>query len=238
MATGIPRTRSELELSYQPNGIGGITAQTQLDHVASIFVSGAELKVAYEAEANTNAYTDTEKTKLAGIEAGAKDDQSDAEIKTAYENNADTNAFTNALLTKLDGIESLAEVNNISDPDAATLTGAGAADALHSHVKKAMASFTSDTDTNTLGIKSIYRVPSHTGDVTLTISSADIATGSATSVWEFTVKDTSGNLVSNGRKINIVTEGAETIDGVATVAITADYGVVRLFSDGSNLFSQ
>lgn len=33
--------------------------------------TGAEIKVAYEAEANTNAFTDAEKTKLAGIAAGA-----------------------------------------------------------------------------------------------------------------------------------------------------------------------
>jgi hypothetical protein len=33
---------------------------------------GAALKTAYEGEANTNAYTDAEVTKLAGIEAGAK----------------------------------------------------------------------------------------------------------------------------------------------------------------------
>lgn len=34
--------------------------------------TGAEIKVAYEAEANTNAYTDTEKSKLGGISAGAE----------------------------------------------------------------------------------------------------------------------------------------------------------------------
>ena len=54
--------------------------------------TGAEIKTAYEAEAN--AYTDTKDTKLAGIEDNATADQSDAEIKTAYENNADTNVFS------------------------------------------------------------------------------------------------------------------------------------------------
>ena len=51
----------------------------------------AALKATYESNANTNAYTDAEKTKLAGISG-----LSDAEIKTAYENNADTNALTDA----------------------------------------------------------------------------------------------------------------------------------------------
>jgi hypothetical protein len=64
-----------------------------------------EIKTAYENNADTNAFTDAEQTKLTGIETSAKDDQTDAEIKTAYENNADTNAFTDAEQTKLAGIE-------------------------------------------------------------------------------------------------------------------------------------
>ena len=71
----------------------------------------AELKVAYESNANTNAFTDNEQSKLAGIEDNATADQTDAEIKTAYENNANTNAFTDADETKLDGIQAGAQVN-------------------------------------------------------------------------------------------------------------------------------
>lgn len=48
--------------------------------------TGAEIKALYEAEADTNAFTDAEKTKLAGIETAATADQSDAEIETAYNN--------------------------------------------------------------------------------------------------------------------------------------------------------
>ena len=48
--------------------------------------SGAEIKTAYEAEADTNAYTDADQAKLAGIEAAATADQTDAEIETAYNN--------------------------------------------------------------------------------------------------------------------------------------------------------
>jgi hypothetical protein len=50
-------------------------------------------------------------TKLAGIDVGAKDDQTGAEIKSAYEGEADTNAFTDADHSKLDGIAIGAEVN-------------------------------------------------------------------------------------------------------------------------------
>ena len=74
-------------------------------------LDAASIKTSYESNPNTNAFEDAEKTKLAGIEAGATADQTDAEIKTAYENNANTNAFEDAEKTKLAGIEAGAEVN-------------------------------------------------------------------------------------------------------------------------------
>ena len=49
---------------------------TKLDGIeanATIDQTGAEIKTAYEGEADTNAYTDAEKTKLAGVEAGAEE---------------------------------------------------------------------------------------------------------------------------------------------------------------------
>lgn len=49
--------------------------------------SGAEIKTAYEAEAN--AYTDTKDTKLTGIEESAKDDQSGDEIVAAIDAGTD-----------------------------------------------------------------------------------------------------------------------------------------------------
>ena len=45
--------------------------------------TGAEIKALYEAEADTNAFTDAASAKLAGIEAGATGDQTAAEILTA-----------------------------------------------------------------------------------------------------------------------------------------------------------
>ena len=71
----------------------------------------AEIKTAYENNADTNAFTDALQTKLSGIETGATADQTGAEIKTAYEGEADTNAFTDAEQTKLSGIEAGATVN-------------------------------------------------------------------------------------------------------------------------------
>ena len=87
--------------------------------------TNTEIKTAYEANSDTNAFTDAEKTKLQnldlaklqGIETGATADQSSAEIKTAYEANSDTNAFTDAEKTKLAGISASA--------GATTFTGIG-----------------------------------------------------------------------------------------------------------------
>ncbi len=68
--------------------------------------TSASIKTKYESNANTNTFTDSEQSKLSGIESNATADQTDAEIKTAYENNSDTNAFTDAEQTKLSGVES------------------------------------------------------------------------------------------------------------------------------------
>ena len=77
------------------NKLSGIEAGATADQ------TDAEIKTAYENNANTNAFTDAAVTKLAGIETGATADQTDAEIKTAYENNANTNAYTDAEQTKV-----------------------------------------------------------------------------------------------------------------------------------------
>lgn len=64
---------------------------------------------------------------------------------------------------------------------------------------------------------------------TITIQTADIVVGRL-----FIIKDESGAAGTNN--ITIATQGAETIDGAASVAITANFGAARLYSDGSNLF--
>ena len=63
--------------------------------------TGAEIKAAYEAEADTNAFTDAEKTVVGNTSGINSGDQTGADIKTAYEAEADTNALTDALLAKL-----------------------------------------------------------------------------------------------------------------------------------------
>lgn len=102
---------------------------------------------------------------------------------------------------------------------------------------KGASGFTASTGTAALGLKEIYYCTVIAADIVFEIASADIALGSTTRALTFTIKDTSGDLVSTGFKITITTEGAETIDGQSSIDIIADYGAVKLFSDGLNLFS-
>jgi hypothetical protein len=64
--------------------------------------TGAEIKAAYEGEADTNAFTDALLSKLNGIEAAATADQTGAEIKALYEAEADTNALTDERAARVD----------------------------------------------------------------------------------------------------------------------------------------
>tara|TARA_Y100000004_G_scaffold182642_1_gene229614 strand:- start:500 stop:3751 length:3252 start_codon:yes stop_codon:yes gene_type:complete len=81
---------------------------TKLDSIetgATADQTNAEIKTAYEANADTNAFQDAEKTKLAGIESGATADQTAAEIRAAVEAASDSNVFTDADHSKLNAIE-------------------------------------------------------------------------------------------------------------------------------------
>jgi hypothetical protein len=105
----------------------GIHSFAELEASIGNAKTAADVKTAYESNANTNEFSDSERTKLLGIEAGAEVNPTDAEIKTAYENNANTNAFTDAEQSKLSGISSGAEVNAVDSVN--TQTGAVVLDA-------------------------------------------------------------------------------------------------------------
>ena len=117
-AGGIPIARSDLAnvsaATVSTDGKMAAADKSKLDSVesgATADQSNAEIKTAYENNANTNAFTDAEQTKLGTVETNAAADQTGAEIKVAYEGEANTNAFTDAEQTKLAGIEAGAEVN-------------------------------------------------------------------------------------------------------------------------------
>ena len=65
---------------------------------------------------------------------------------------------------------------------------------------------------------------------TITLATADTLPGRI-----IIVKDETGTASTNNITINC--QGAQTIDGAASVKITANYGVVRLYSDGTNWFT-
>jgi len=118
------------------------TLKTKLDGIetsATADQTAAEIKTAYEANADTNEFSDAEQTKLSGIETSATADQTAAEIKTAYEANADTNEFSDAEQTKLSGIDTSADVT-----DATTVAAAGAV--MEADTTTAAMSFVVDED--------------------------------------------------------------------------------------------
>lgn len=61
-------------------GANGGRKISKSDLKSGISLTAAEVKASYESNANTNAYTDAEKAKLAGIEAGATADQIASEV--------------------------------------------------------------------------------------------------------------------------------------------------------------
>ncbi len=67
--------------------------------------TNAEIKTAYEANSDTNAFTDALQTKLNNIESNATADQTNAEIRAAVEAASDSNVFTDNDHTKLNNIE-------------------------------------------------------------------------------------------------------------------------------------
>lgn len=70
---------------------------------------------------------------------------------------------------------------------------------------------------------------------TITLLTADLARGSSSKAYSVIVKDESGAAATNN--ITVDTEGAETIDGANSVTISANYGVLRVYSNGTNWFT-
>ena len=115
-AARLPTTIDGRDVSADGAKLDGIEVGATADQ------SAAQIKSAYESNANTNPFTDSLQTKLSGIEAGANVNQTAAEIKTAYESNSDTNPFSDALLSKLNGIA--AGATNVTNTNQLT-NGAG-----------------------------------------------------------------------------------------------------------------
>lgn len=95
------------------NGLGGDDEYAEANQVADT-LTNAQVKTKYEANSDTNAFTNAEQTKLSTVESNAQVNPTNTQIKTLYESNADTNAFTNNEQTKLSNIEANAEVQDLT----------------------------------------------------------------------------------------------------------------------------
>lgn len=67
--------------------------------------------------------------------------------------------------------------------------------------------------------------------ITITLASSMVEDGA-----EIIIKDEGGNAGTNA--ITIDTEGSENIDGSTSTSIGSNFGVVRLYSDGTNWFTR
>jgi hypothetical protein len=152
-----------------------------------------------------------------------------ADTPGTYVGEAGSHVRVNAITT---GLEFGQAVGIADSPEFAELTTGDLTVDGACNVSRAV--FIADADTTVLRRKRIYACVNTAAARTLTIQSADIFTGFGVP-WVFTVKDESGG--ANANNITIVTQGAETIDGAASVAITEDFGSITLYSNGSNLFS-
>jgi len=99
------------ELAWEASDSATVTGFTVGTNVpgSAVFTdttyTNLQIKTMYEQNINTNAFTDSEKSKLDSIEQNATSDQTKTEIKDLYEQNINTNAFTDIEKLKLFNIE-------------------------------------------------------------------------------------------------------------------------------------
>ena len=187
--------------------------------------TGSQIKSAYEGESDTNAYTDAEKTKLAGIEASA--DVTDTTNVTAAGALMDsecaglaalkltTGTFLTADQTKLDGIETGADVT-----DATNVNSAGAL--MHTDIPDSDTGFVKRTGSETYDIDTSTFLTANQ-----TITASGDATGSGTTSLALTLAASGVSAGSYGSSsaIPVITFDAK---GRATSASTASFTAASL----------
>lgn len=134
-------TSSVGELGDEVNAIAG-TVKKHTDEINSLqqATTAAAIKAAYESNPDTNAFTDEEKQKLAGLANGAEVNKVDdvkldgvsivknkvaeltaANIKKAYESNPDTNPFTDEAIATIKELGDSAKVYVVNIPQKSLL---------------------------------------------------------------------------------------------------------------------
>jgi len=174
--------------------------------------TGSEIKSLYEAQSDTNAFTDALLSKLNAIEASATTDQTGAEIKSLYEAESDTNAFTDAEKTKLSGIETSADVTDATNVDAA-----GAF--MHTDIPDSDTGFLKRTGSETYDIDTSTYL---TGNETITVS-GDV-TGSGTTAITATLANSGVTAATYGSATQVpvlAVDAKGRVTSVTNTTITA-----------------
>lgn len=214
---------------------------TKLDTIetsATADQTGAEIKAAYEAEADTNAFTDAEKTKLTAIETSATADQTGAEIKAAYEAEANTNAYTDAEKTKLTGIEASADVTDATNVAAAgalmTTGGSVTGNVSFDDNDKAIFGAGSDLEIYHDGSDS-YIIDNGTGDLVINTNGNAISLNT-NGGGEYGLRVINNGAVNlyhdNSLKLATTATGVDVTGAISTNKGSA--GTLATFSDGVN----
>lgn len=207
---------------------------TKLDGIetaATADQTGAEIKSLYEAESNTNAFTDSEKSKLSGIATGAEvnavdsvNTQTGAVVLDADDisDAATTNKFTTAAdISKLAGIEAGADVTDATNVSAAGApiisSGAGVPSTTPSKVGDIYIDTTSDDAYIAVGTasasdweKSNDGSGSGSTDLSWTASTSTVSSSTGTNATLTNADGTNAGLMSSSDKTKL--------DGIATGA--------------------
>ena len=148
--------------------------------------TGAEIKTLYEAESNTNAYTDAEKSKLLNIEENATADQTDAEIRAAVEAATDSNVFTDADHNKLNAIEDNATADQTDAEIKTAYENNSNTNAFTDPEKSKLAAIEATADvtdaTNVDAAGAVMNTDNTTAAMSFVVDEDDMASNSATKV--------------------------------------------------------
>jgi len=198
---------------------------TKLDGIesnATADQTGAEIKALYEAESDTNAYTDAEKTKLSGIETGATADQTGAEIKSLYEAEANTNAYTDAEKSKLAGIESGATADQ-SAAEIKTAYESNADTNAFTDAEKTRIGLVTDTEMGILAGATVTTAELNVLDgVTATASELNILDGVTATTAEINILDGVTATTAEINYLDITTLGTSQTSKVVTADANGD----------------
>lgn len=218
-----PDDNTDLDASGVAHGLMPKADKSKLDGIesgATADQTGAEIKTAYEGEADTNAFTDAEKTKLAGIEPSA--DITDATNVNAAgaTMNADTDVKANGWV--------IDEDNMASDLDTKVPTQQSVKAYADLHIAKSL--LTTLGDIIRRGAATVERLAIGTSGQRLTVVSGQPAWADDVATINFII-DGGGSVITTGIKGDIVVDYACTIEQVTALADQSGSIVVDIWKD-------